>query len=81
MQQPSNKKQIEQCDNWQNDYSHLSPFFINCTLKRSPELSHMDGLVNISRAIMDRQGLRVEEIRAVDYDIASGVYPDMTEHG
>ena len=81
MKKALNKKQIEQCDNWQEDYSHLSALFINCTLKRSPELSHTDGLVNISRSIMERQGLRVEEIRAVDYDIASGVYPDMREHG
>jgi len=81
MKQPLNKKQIEQCDNWQGDYSHLSALFINCTLKRSPELSHTDGLVNISRAIMERQHISVEEIRAVDYDIATGVYPDMTEHG
>jgi hypothetical protein len=30
---------------------------------------------------MARQGVSVEEIRAVDHDIATGVWPDMTEHG
>ena len=30
---------------------------------------------------MRRQGVRVETIRAADHDIATGVWPDMTEHG
>ena len=81
MQETLNQKQIELCNNWQEDYSHLSALFINCTLKRSPELSHTDGLINISRTIMERQNIQVEEIRAVDFNIANGVYPDMTEHG
>jgi len=63
------------------EYSNLKALFINCTLKKSPEKSHTDGLVNISRAIMEKQGVTVEEIRAVDYEIPPGVYPDMTEHG
>ncbi len=81
MTEPLNKKQIEQCDSWEKDYSHLTALFINCTLKRSPEISHTDGLVKISRAIMERQKIQVEEVRAVDFDIANGIYPDMTEHG
>lgn len=76
-----NKKQQSLCDNWTQDYSDLNALFINCTLKRSPEMSHTDGLVRISRAIMQEQGMQVDEIRAVDFDIANGVYPDMREHG
>ncbi|KTD61152.1 flavodoxin family protein [Legionella spiritensis] len=76
-----NKKQTEMCGSWKKDYSDLKALFINCTLKRSPELSHTDGLVRISRAIMESQKMTVDEIRAVDFDIANGVYPDMTEHG
>jgi multimeric flavodoxin WrbA len=30
---------------------------------------------------MEKQGVKVEEFRAIDHDIATGVYPDMTEHG
>jgi multimeric flavodoxin WrbA len=30
---------------------------------------------------MRKQGVRTETIRAVDHDIATGVWPDMTEHG
>jgi multimeric flavodoxin WrbA len=63
------------------DYSDLKALFINCTLKRSPERSHTDGLANISEGIMQRQGVTVDTVRAVDRDIATGVWPDMTEHG
>ncbi len=55
--------------------------FVNCTLKPSPVLSHTGGLVERSAELMRRHGVRVEVIRAVDHDIAPGVYPDMTEHG
>ena len=63
------------------DFSGLRALFLNCTLKRSPELSHTQGLVDISAAIMRRHGVDVEVLRAVDHDIATGVYTDMTEHG
>src|SRR5204863_8325392 len=63
------------------DYSGLRALFINCTLKRSPELSHTEGLVDISASIMMKHGVGVEVVRAVDHDIATGVYSDMTEHG
>ncbi len=47
----------------------------------SPELSHTQGLIEVSAGIMRKQGVRTETIRAVDHDIATGVWPDMTEHG
>jgi hypothetical protein len=53
----------------------------NCTLKRSPEISNTSGLADLAVAIMQRNGVTVETIRAVDHQIATGVYPDMTEHG
>jgi multimeric flavodoxin WrbA len=31
--------------------------------------------------IMRRQGMTVESLRAVDHQIATGVWPDMSEHG
>ena len=63
------------------DFSGLRALYLNCTLKRSPELSHTQGLVDISSAIMRKHGVDVEVIRVVDRDIATGVYTDMTEHG
>ncbi|RAJ44744.1 hypothetical protein K353_01321 [Kitasatospora sp. SolWspMP-SS2h] len=62
-------------------YSDLRAVFLNCTLKRSPERSHTQGLIDLSAGILRRQGVRVDEIRAVDHDIATGVWPDMTDHG
>jgi multimeric flavodoxin WrbA len=63
------------------DFTGLRAMYINCTLKKSPEMSHTQGLVDASAAIMRKNGVEVEEIRAVDHEIATGVYPDMTEHG
>jgi multimeric flavodoxin WrbA len=73
--------QEELCQQSQWDFSNLRALFINCTLKRSPEQSHTQGLADISMEIMRRQGVHVELVRAIDHDIATGVWPDMTEHG
>ncbi len=62
-------------------YDDLTALFVNCTLKRSPEVSHTMGLAELSMSIMRTNGVAVDVIRAVDHDIASGVWPDMTEHG
>ena len=63
------------------DYSDLSAVYINCTLKRSPERSNTRGLADRSIEILEENGVAVEVIRAIDHDIATGVYPDMTEQG
>jgi multimeric flavodoxin WrbA len=63
------------------DFSKLKAIYVNCTLKKSPQKSHTAGLINVSKNIMKKEGVHVEETRFVDHDIAYGVYPDMTEHG
>ncbi len=63
------------------DFSSLKALFINCTLKKSPERSNTEGLINISRTILEKNLVQTELIRAIDHDIATGVYPDMTSHG
>ncbi|AMB59722.1 flavodoxin family protein [Microterricola viridarii] len=63
------------------DYAGLRALFINCTLKRSPEISNTQGIIDLSAGLMRRQGVHVDLVRAIDHDIATGVYPDMTEHG
>ena len=73
--------QTELNEKSETDYSDLGALFINCTLKRSPEVSNTQGLMDISAEIMRRNGVAVENIRAVDHQIATGVWPDMTEHG
>ena len=69
------------CESSPWDFSDLRALYINCTLKRSPEISNTQGLADRSIAIMERNGVSVDVVRAVDHDIATGVYPDMTEHG
>lgn len=63
------------------DFSDLKVLFLNCTLKKSPEQSHTEGLIQLSKKIFEANGVKTELLRPVDYDIAYGVYPDMTEHG
>jgi multimeric flavodoxin WrbA len=76
-----NDKQIEMCESSKWDFSDLKALFLNCTLKKTPELSHTEGLINISKAIMEKNRVKVEVLRPVNYNIAYGVYPDMTEQG
>ena len=74
-------RQTEMCESSRWDFSDLRALFLNCTLKRSPEKSHTEGLIRISREIMEKNGVSTELIRPVDHDLAFGVWPDMREHG
>lgn len=76
-----NEQQLEMCTTSTWDFSDLNALFLNCTMKRSPEMSHTDGLIGISKAIMEKNGITVEVLRPTDYDIATGVYPDMDRAG
>lgn len=40
------------------DYSDLTAVYVNCTLKRSPEPSNTEGLIDKSRAVMEAAGVR-----------------------
>ncbi|WP_306643313.1 flavodoxin family protein [Sanyastnella coralliicola] len=62
-------------------FEGLKAVYINCTLKKSPEVSHTAKLMRVSEARMRHEGVNVERIRLIDYKVATGVYPDMTEHG
>lgn len=63
------------------DFSDLKAVFVNCTLKKSPQTSHTDTLFQISKTILEKEHVTVKEIRLIDHNVATGVYPDMTEHG
>lgn len=63
------------------DFSDLNALFFNCTLTKSPEPSHTEHLIDVSSKIMQKHGVKTEIIRAIDHDIATGVYPDMRQHG
>ena len=76
-----NAQQTEWCETSKWDFSNLKALFLNCTLKRSNELSNTAGLIRISQAIMEKNNIKTEVLRPVDYQIAYGIYGDMTEHG
>jgi multimeric flavodoxin WrbA len=78
---PLNEIQEQMARESTTDYSDLRALFVNCTLKRSPEVSNTQGLADIAIEIMRRQDVTVDVVRAIDHDIATGIYPDMTEHG
>lgn len=68
-------------DDGQWDFNGLKAMIFNGTLTKSPDKSHTDLLIDVSRGIMEKHGVEVEVIRSVDHDIATGVWPDMREHG
>lgn len=63
------------------NFSELTALFFNGTLKKSPGVSNTEGLLEASRSLMTKHGVKTEVIRTIDHDIATGVYPDMREHG
>ena len=81
MEHSLNRIQKKWIDENPYNFSELSALFLNCTLKKSPELSHTEQLMKLSQKIMKAVGVDTEMIRPVDHDIAPGVYPDMTQHG
>lgn len=76
-----NEKQLKMCSDSKWDFSDLKALFLNCTLKKSPELSHTQGLIDICKSIMEKNEISVEVLRPVDFNLAFGVYPDMTKKG
>jgi len=75
------REQEELCSTSQWDFSDLRAVFLNCTLKKSPEVSHTEGLMKMSQALLERNGVAVDFFRVVDHNVAFGVYPDMREYG
>ena len=74
-------RQLEDCANHSHKFDDLRALFLNCTLKRSPEKSHTQGLIDIAAEIMRKNSVAVDIVRPVDCDLAFGVQPDMTKHG
>jgi multimeric flavodoxin WrbA len=70
-----------QADEAPGRYDDLRAVIFNGTTKRSPELSHTDGLLDIPRRIFERVGARIDEVRTVDHDIPPGLWPDMRDQG
>jgi multimeric flavodoxin WrbA len=63
------------------DFSGLKAIVFNGSLTKSPGVSNTEGLIKVSTQIMQKHSVDVEVIRTIDHDIATGIYPDMREHG
>lgn len=63
------------------DFSDLRAAFVNCSLEYSPADSHTMRLIERSVRIMERVGVTVDVVHALEHDIAFGMQKDLTEHG
>ena len=63
------------------DFSDLSAFFLNCSLKRDATESHTMRLMRRAAGIMADEGVAVDIEHALDHRIPFGMQMDMTEHG
>jgi multimeric flavodoxin WrbA len=55
----------------------MQALVINCTLKLSPEPSNTEALADVVAAELERHGVEVDMVRAVDLDLRPGVRTDM----
>jgi multimeric flavodoxin WrbA len=55
----------------------MRALIINCTLKPSPEPSNTDALARVVAEAMEKRGVTVDWVRAVDHVIKPGVESDM----
>lgn len=62
-------------------YNDLKALFINCSIKKDSKDSHTGKLMNRAIGIMREQGVDVESIYALDFDIAFGMVKDGKEAG
>ncbi len=74
-------KQIieNQCKNAPAKYDDLQALFLNCTLNRTPVLSHTRGVIDIAKNIFEANGVKTKVIRPVDYEIPAGLGLDISQ--
>ncbi|MFD5254245.1 flavodoxin family protein [Streptomyces bobili] len=59
----------------------MKALVINCTLKRSPDPSNTDALAQVVVDRLEKDGVRVEVLRAVDLNIEPGVSSEPVREG
>ncbi len=57
----------------------LKAIFLNCTLKKSPDVSNTEALINKVIDVMKPLGVESEIVRVVDYNIPFGIYSKESE--
>lgn len=56
--------------------NQLSVVFLNCTLKKSPEISNTDAFIQVASSIFESLNVTTEIIRVVDFNVSYGVTSD-----
>ena len=69
----------QHCSNPPAKYNDLKVLFLNCTLNRTPVLSHTEGLIGVAQRIFEANGAATKVIRPVDYVIPAGLGLDMSK--
>lgn len=64
-----------------SDFSDISALFINCSIKMDKKQSHTQLLIDKVVGIMKKEGVKVDQIYALDHDIAFGMVEDANEIG
>jgi multimeric flavodoxin WrbA len=59
----------------------MKALVINCTLKKSPDPSNTEALTQVVVEQLEKEGVAVEVVRAVDLDIAPGVVSEPVHEG
>jgi len=62
-------------------FQGMRAVLVNASLKPPAEHSHTDTLLDVVAEIFDTQGVELSRIRLSKFQLAPGVYPDMTKHG
>ena len=78
MTEQHQKLNADLCENPPATYDDLSVLMLNCTLTRSPKLSHTEGLLKMAAGIFEANGASTEILRPVDYEIPAGLKHDCT---
>lgn len=60
-------------------FSGLTAVFLNCSIKKDKAGSHTQVLLNKAAAIMEAEGVSVEHIYPLEYDVAFGMIKDGTK--
>lgn len=67
------------CSNPPATCDDLKVLFLNCTLNRTPVLSHTEGLIAGTQQVFEANGVTTKDIRPVDYEIPAGLGLDMSK--
>jgi multimeric flavodoxin WrbA len=63
------------------DFSDLTALFINCSIKKNKAESHTQHLIDKAVDIMRHESVKVDEIYALDHQIAFGMIKDGRDEG